>query len=253
MRFFKLAVSAVVASGTIAGVGTASAADMAPRYTKAPSVSAVAPIGWTGCYVGAEAGYGWGRESSIASTGTVNPGATVAAIKPDGGLAGGTIGCNWQTSNVVFGIENDISASGLSGSANALPPFNTTFPHAVSTTWLDTLRGRVGLTWDRALLYATAGVAFTNVRDAATGGGAAVSARTTRSGWTAGIGMEYLFSPQWSAKVEYLYADFGTLHEPFDVLTGGFFVGVNTHLTENIVRAGVNYHWNWAGPVVAKY
>jgi outer membrane immunogenic protein len=198
-----------------------------------------APITWSGCYIGLEGGYGWGSESSIATSGTTHLGATVVTINPEGGLAGGTIGCNWQTSNIVFGIENDISASGLSGSGNPVPPFNATLPHAVSTTWLDTLRGRIGLTWDRALVYATGGAAFTNVRDSAAGGGVAVATTTNRTGWTVGVGMEYLLSPKWSAKAEYLYADFGSLHDGFDVQSAGFFVGIDTHLTENIMRVGL--------------
>jgi outer membrane immunogenic protein len=232
--------SAAVAMGALFGIGAASAADLPARtYTKAPAY--VAPLSWNGCYIGAEAGYSWGRQTVTTSS------------DPDGGLGGGTIGCNWQTSNVVLGIENDISASGFRGSAADQLPFNTAFSHSVSTTWLDTLRGRIGFTYDRALFYATAGAAFTNVKDSATGGGVTVTGSTTRTGWTAGAGVEYMFAPNWSAKLEYLYADFGRPHDSFDVPTAGFFVGVNTRLTENIVRAGVNYHFNWGGPVVAKY
>jgi outer membrane immunogenic protein len=234
----------------IVGIGSASAADLPARtYTKAPAMVAAAPVSWTGCYVGVEGGYGWGRESVVFTP----VGTAVTTVKPKGGLGGGTIGCNWQSSNFVIGIENDLSATGLSGSSADLPPFNTAFSHGVSTSWLDTLRGRVGLAWNSVLLYATAGAAFTNVRDSATGGGAFIAGTTNRTGWTAGVGAEYMFAPNWSAKVEYLYADFGTLHDAFDVSSAGFFVGVNTHLTENIVRAGINYHFNWAGPVVAKY
>lgn len=238
------------AVGLIAMVTAASAADLPAKvYTKAPPPAPV--YNWTGCYIGAEAGYTWGRESVLATTA---PGGTVTSVKPDGGLGGGAIGCNWQTSNVVIGIENDISASGLRGTAGDQAPFNATFSHSVSSTWLDTLRGRIGLTWDRALFYATAGVAFTDIRDSASNGaGITIAGTSTRTGWTAGAGVEYMFAPNWSAKVEYLYADFGTLHDAFDVPTAGFFTGVNTHLTENIVRAGINYHFNWAQPIVARY
>jgi outer membrane immunogenic protein len=242
MRNSKWIVSAAVAISAIAGA--ASAADLSRAYTKAPAMPAPAPMTWTGCYVGVEGGYGWGREP-VVNTSAGNTGATITTINPKGGLAGGTIGCNWQTSYVVFGIENDISWSGLRGTSGDLPPFSTTFSHSMNTTWLDTLRGRVGLAWNNVLFYGTAGAAFTRITDSAAGAGFAISGTTSRTGWTAGGGVEYMFAPNWSAKVEYLYADFGTLHDAFDVASGGTFVGANTHLTENIVRAGVNYHFNW--------
>ncbi len=232
----KLFVVGVLAAMSAANV---QAADL---YRKAPAAAPVTNYNWTGCYIGAEAGYSSGREPVISATGS-NIGARVATVNPDGGIGGGTIGCNWQSSNIVFGIENDISASGLSDSAGVQAPFNTAFSRDVSTSWLDTLRGRIGLAWDRALFYATAGAAFTNIKDTASGGGVVTAASTNRTGWTAGAGVEYLLAPQWSTKLEYLYADFGTVHDAFDVSSGGFFVGNNTHLTENIVRVGLNYRF----------
>ena len=137
------------------GLNAASAADMPLKARPAPPPPL---ISWTGCYVGIEAGGAWGRGSVVADTGAV-AGTSVTGIHPSGGLAGGTFGCNYQTQNFVFGIENDISWSGLSGSAGDLSPFNTTFSHGVSTNWLDTLRGRAGIAVNNALFYVTGGAA----------------------------------------------------------------------------------------------
>jgi outer membrane immunogenic protein len=229
------------AIAAIALIGTpAFAADMAVKAP--PAAPGPAPISWTGCYLGIEGGGIFANET-VVNTSSANFGDTVANIHPSGGLFGGTLGCNYQISYFVIGIENDISWTGLHGTGGDQPPFNTTFTHSFSTNWLDTLRGRVGVTAGSALLYATGGAAFTRVNDSASGGGQFVSARADLTGWTAGVGAEYMFAPQWSVKAEFLYVDFPRVHDAFDTASGGFFVGVNTRLTENIVRAGINYRF----------
>jgi outer membrane immunogenic protein len=82
----------------------------------------------------------------------------------------------------------------------------------------------------------------------------------TRVGWTAGGGVEWMFMPNWSAKVEYLYYDLGNVTPPGSVFVYPVVanpIGVNgatTRFDGHIVRAGVNYHFNWgAAPVVAAY
>ncbi len=221
------------------------AADMA---LKAPPPPPPPTMTWTGCYVGIEGGGQWGSQKVVDSSDVAPPdaGATVTTVKPSGGLFGGTVGCNYQSSNFVFGVENDLSWSGLRGSAFDQPPFAVTFSHSVRTTWLDTLRGRVGITVNdnKALLYVTGGGAFTNINDTVTGGGFAASNTTTASGWTGGGGVEVMLAPHWSGKVEYLYARFQNVNDAFNTAPpAGFFVGVNTRLTDNILRAGVNWHF----------
>jgi outer membrane immunogenic protein len=218
------------------------AADLspAPMYAKAPPV----PMwSWTGCYLGGEGGGFFGRDHVVSNSGA-SAGTSVTTINPIGGVAGGTIGCNYQVSRFVFGIEDDISWNGVSASANDQPPFTTTFSHSVSSTWLDTLRGRAGFTIDTALLYVTGGAAFANIQDSATGAGVTASAATTATGWTAGGGVEWMFFPNWSAKVEYLFVQFPTMNDAFNTAApAGTFTGVSTHLSENIVRAGINWHF----------
>jgi len=202
----------------------ASAADLAARpYTKAPAMPA-AVYNWTGFYVGGFGGYAWENTSN-------NP-------KMKGGFAGGTVGYNWQTSNIVFGLEADAAWADVNASAGALGV-------AVSskTDALGTVRGRVGVAFDRVLLYTTGGYAWVDNKISASLLGVTVSDSKFHSGWTVGAGVEAFVAPQWSVKGEYLYRS----------LSGQTYFGVVPSGTLNLhsVQFGVNYHFG--GPVVAKY
>jgi outer membrane immunogenic protein len=225
--------AAVIASGS------AWAADFAPVY-KAP-----VPFSWTGCYVGIEGGGAWGRSQHIDVT-SPNPTAVGLPITNEfnmsGGLVGGTAGCNYQVSNWVFGVENDISWMDVKGSGPDIAPFNP----AVSQTsekWLDTLRGRIGVAWDRALFYGTGGAAFAGTAVQVCGVNNCVSDSRTRTGWVAGAGIEYAAWEHVTLKLEYLHADFGTSRyiDPPVVVGGRTTNTRDVPLTNDIVRAGVNY------------
>src|SRR5262249_33953039 len=156
--------SALLPLALLGGVQVASAADMP---VKAPPVPVVAPYSWTGCYVGAEGGGSWGRDRSI-SNGTNNGVAngTLGALKTEsdisGGIGGGTVGCNYQFNQWVFGIEGDYSWSGEQGSSQLIAPsFVPTFREEVSQSYIATVRGRVGWAFRPAfMVYGTAGAAF---------------------------------------------------------------------------------------------
>jgi outer membrane immunogenic protein len=130
----------------------------------------------------------------------------------------------------------------------------------VSVPWFGTVRGRIGLTvMPTLLIYGTGGFAYADV---SRNGGLLGwnNGSTTQTGWTAGGGAEWMFMPNWSAKVEYLYTDVsggGSNNNWWNVGAGNSGLGlnsVNNHTRWNTVRAGVNYHFNWgAVPVVAKY
>ncbi|MEF3366003.1 outer membrane beta-barrel protein [Methylocystis sp. 9N] len=208
-----------------------------------------------------------------------------------GFIGGGQIGYNWQFYNsFVAGVEADIQ--GIAGNSNRVSSVafgNTTIngPLLSSATgskaldYLGTVRGRLGWLFTPTLLiYGTGGLAYggVNVNSSiwqqftvnplGNVGNPYFSAGTfsdTRVGWTAGGGVEWMFWPNWSAKVEYLYYDLGNVTFSQGVLananTGpgvGLFTAVapvtRTRFSGNIVRAGLNYHFNWgAPPVVAKY
>ena len=177
---FKHLVAAAVALGTCS-LSAANAADLALPLKAPPPPPTWT---WTGCYIGIEGGGAMGTDRVAASTGA-QTGRTVTTITPSNGLVGGTFGCNYQFSRFfVVGIEDDISFNGLQARATDLAPFNTAFSHSVRGTWLDTLRGRVGIvTWDNALVYATGGAAFGGIRDSVSGpGGVGASVTNHRHG-----------------------------------------------------------------------
>ena len=206
-----------------------------------------------------------------------------------GGLVGGQIGWNWQSGAFVAGIEADIQGVFGSGSTDpSVSLLNTTVVNSGSlgiiqasrkTDWLGTLRGRVGyLVTPSLLAYVTGGLAYGGVKSSAAiysqsqfpvvgdvgpvGSGGAFSG--TRLGWTVGAGGEWKFASNWSAKLEYLYYDLGSVTYSAGARTarelGGVLVAwthastASTRFNGHIVRAGLNYHFNWgSAPVVAKY
>src|SRR6202167_450840 len=152
-----------------------------------------------------------------------------------GYLIGGTVGGNYQIGSFVIGLGGDGDWSHLSGTT-----FNISCVVVGCETksdWLATVRGRAGWAWDRVLFYGTGGAAFANVQAAA--GGPPVSS-STQVGWTAGAGIEYAFTPNWTAKVEYLFVD---LQNASCGAGNCSFAGSanSISLSENIIRAGVNF------------
>jgi outer membrane immunogenic protein len=212
----------------------ASAADLAARpYTKAPAY--VAPVyNWTGFYAGVMGGYGWSNQVDIA-------GATASTGDLNGGFGGGQIGYNWQFGGPwVFGIEAEAAGSGIKYNETVvgLGSFEDKIRSFGSVT------GRLGWASGPTLLYAKGGWAWADNRVAITSGGTTISDSQFHSGWTIGAGVEYMFAPAWSAKAEYMYADYGD-----KTYFGLADVGASVHS----VKAGINYHFNWGGPVVARY
>jgi outer membrane immunogenic protein len=219
------------------------AADMA---LKAPPAPVVPMYSWAGFYLGVEGGGGWAKSRQ-----TDTFGATSGTYNQSGGLAGGTIGYNWQWSNIVAGVEADMSWAGINGSVN-LP---LACPNGGGTScftnmqWLNTDRARLGVlvgAQNQFLLYVTGGVAGANIKSgqspcavpfAAFGQVASCGTRTEWAG-VGGAGVEAMIVQHWSAKLEYLYTNFGT-HTFYTV-----FIPVNVKESNvNIVRAGINYHF----------
>lgn len=202
MRLCLLASAAALAGVALAA--PAGAADLG-RYPS-PYVQPVAAFSWTGFYVGANAGYGWGS----------------SAFNSPGGFVGGLqAGYNYQfLNNVVIGVETDFDFAGISGGPYSLDYFGT-------------VRGRLGYAFDRVLLYGTVGFAYGQ----GSVEGFGLSSTASQTGWTIGAGAEVGFDRNWSARLEYLYVDLGTS-------TFATFVGpVTTGFDGNILRAGVNYRF----------
>ena len=234
----------LLAAAALIGLSaSAFAADMPSR--KAPAVAPVvmAPL-WSGFYVGANAGYAFGKSSQRDQVTTyTNFGPADGDYKPKGALGGVTAGYNWQSQALVYGLESDLSLAGISGSSSACGVGAA--PLHLCGTKADafgTIRARGGYAIDKSLIYATGGLAVARIKayDAGFAGDTAVAAQSgsaVRLGWTVGAGVEQKLDAHWSVKAEYLYASFA--RASYFTLTG--FTPEQVDLSANIVRAGVNY------------
>lgn len=223
--------------------GPALAADMPVRRgmpVKAPQpVPVMAGYSWAGFYIGGHVGGGW-SDKCFADTAQGPDG----CHEGDGWLGGGQVGYNWQTGNIVFGVEFSGSIADISGSHTSLIGAPDQYRSEVSSVFL--LTGRVGYAFDRLLLYATGGGAW--VRDRFEYVGLATeSIKQTRSGWTIGAGLEYAFSPNWSLAAQYNFIDLGDKDVNFPL--AGFTANADSELHLATVR--LNYRFGGSGPFVA--
>jgi len=198
----------------------AMAADVA--VVEPPIVAEVPVFTWTGPYVGIQGGYVW------ANARFSDP---FTSVKDDfnGGLLGGYIGYNWQTGSFVLGAEADINATWNDQTFDV-----GAFDVDVGSDYLASIRARAGYAWDRALIFATGGVAFTGVSADTTIAGVDFSASQSYTGWTVGGGLDYAFTDNWIGRLEYRYYDFGDQ----DVFDNG-----TLDIQYNTVTVGVAYKW----------
>ncbi|MEA2924480.1 MAG: outer rane immunogenic protein [Alphaproteobacteria bacterium] len=235
------------------------------------------PVEWTGIYFGANAGYGWGQYSSnIAFTGlqanspplfpagTTTPfglGATelsgtriLGSGSPNGAIAGGQIGFNWQAGMFVFGGEIDGQWSGQQNTFTTPCGATCTATESIQIRSLATGRGRFGLAFDWFMPYVTGGAALVNglnnlsMTVAGTTASFAPLSHSTL-GWTAGAGVEVALWSNWSAKLEYLYisANGATKIAPIPNVLGLGTVSTPGDYRDNIVRVGFNYRFGPRG------
>lgn len=270
----KQLLGSVALLALVAG-SAANAADLpAKMYTKAPIAD---PWNWTGTYLGANLGYSWGRSATDTTFSNSTTGAVLrtssSTLDLDGIIGGLQLGYNKQNGVWVWGLETDFQLSGQKGNADAQfacpvgvclagQTFTTggTVANPVTVTtfnqkldWFGTLRGRLGVTVTPTILaYATGGLAYGHIKTdgtitGQTGTGAITSSTfsgsTTKAGWTIGAGVEGRISGNWTAKVEYIYMDLGTVSTNGSLPTN--FIPLNTafssKITDNILRAGLNY------------
>jgi outer membrane immunogenic protein len=232
---FKLIKASVAAAVLLAVPLTAQAADVpikAPYY-KGPR-SVVSYYNWTGFYAGINAGYGFGSSDWSAPA---------VSTKPKGFLAGGTVGYNWQSGAIVYGLEGDFDWQNAKDHVTCAAVLTC----ETSSNWLATFRGRVGYAFDRWLPYITGGGAYGNIKASirTAGGAQLASASDSELGWTVGAGLEYAFMGNWSAKLEYLYVDLGSFNAAIAPAVD------NVSFKENVVRAGLNY--KFSGPIFSRF
>ena len=252
---------------SLAAIQSASAADLA---LKAPPPPPAPVYSWTGWYVGVNLGGSFGKAADTSTYGAASTPLSSTSSRLDGVIGGGQIGYNWQVNNNwLLGLEADIQGSSERGTATgtagvagfcgiiALFPCTTvgTLVDQEKLPWFGTVRGRIGVlaspTW---LFYATGGLAYAEIKSSETltaaaggpfpAGAFANSFSTTRTGWTVGGGVEGVISGNWTAKLEYLYMDYGTINSTFAGVVPFTPINLSTHVTDNVVRAGLNYHFH---------
>jgi outer membrane immunogenic protein len=271
----------IAASLFALGIGSAFAADLAPRiYSKAPAL-ADPGYDWSGFYVGVNAGGAWGTFGSRTTTdfnpaplggppvyNISNPQEDVAALASAGAqdlkgssfTGGGQAGYNWQRDRIVLGVEADMNYVHLRGAGSRTVPypilgglFSMTVNSQAAADWLFTLRPRVGFAYNNWLFYGTGGLALTelrgNFRFTDTLGPALEtgSISQVKAGWTVGGGIEVGLGQRWTVKAEYLYVDFGSVSTTSNnlmVVSTPFPANIFHHSTDlkaNIARLGLNY------------
>jgi outer membrane immunogenic protein len=293
----KLLLTSIAFAALIAG--PAAAADLARPVYRRPVVMPAPVYSWTGFYVGGNVGYSWGEARNAWNVFAPNSGGGGGATtcgpagvafclsgsdsnNLNGAIGGLQIGYNWQTGNFLAGIETDIQLSGQKGDQLFAPGFvvfggtgTASAAYSEKLSWLGTLRGRVGITAERLLFYATGGLAYGHVTNngSATATGfipplspcpapgcplAIWSDGVTKTGWTTGAGMEAALGGNWTWKAEYLYVDLGMVNTTFGTFPGCFgtpntciraaaSVGtISSRITDNIVRVGLNYKFSYA-------
>jgi outer membrane immunogenic protein len=208
---------------------------------------------WSGAYVGASIGGGWGNVKTDGASfyndpaGTNYAGGVPGVSFSNSGVIGGLeTGYNWQQGGIVFGLQADISAAGLKGSFT-----DNDNGYAIDTNvnWLSTLRGQIGVPYGRYLFYATGGLAVggidADLHDRYPGPGTVDSSDSqTGVGYTVGAGVAAAINTRWIAKLEYQYVDLGKETFSFNEPTGGWpLIKSSAKTSDNLVRFSLDYRF----------
>ena len=245
MRHFLLAAASALALST----GFAQAADLGSPRMPVASAVVMPTFSWTGFYIGGQIGGAWMNNSTrefVTATGLAS--GFQRSFRANGLIGGIHAGYNYQVNNFVLGLEADLEAAGVSGGYTLANGNGTRFRE----NWQGSVRARAGVAVDRALFYVTGGVAFAQMRHSYFTPALIESFSQTRTGWTVGAGVEYAFTSNWTARLEYRYSDFGRPGYNSTAAFPGFTYRHNPN--EHAVRVGVSYLFS-TGPsaVVARY
>jgi outer membrane immunogenic protein len=225
----------------------ANAADIGVR----PPAYVPPPFSWTGFYIGGNIGGAW-YQSDV----TDNFFGLVFHNPSNNGvfIGGGQVGFNYQFSNIVLGVESDFDWAGNNnntGNGIVVPGINGIVQVTSSNRWVTTVAARFGVTGDYWLFYGKAGGGWVGTNDftvtnVTSGASITAPSNNTNSGWLVGVGIEWAFAPNWSAKFEYDYL--GLNNRTFTVPGGGFLAG-DTFTINNpnvqTVKVGINYLFNY--------
>lgn len=238
---------------------------------------------WSGFYFGANLGGAWGNSdastnvdcnsrsnvnayicsaTALQSNGVAEGNAGSGGLSDDGVTGGGQAGYNAQSGHFVYGVELDFNALDLhatrQGAGGYTPNGAFTIGSSLATNWLFTTRGRLGWNVSHVLVYATGGLAVTDLEVTSTysdnlGPGTSLtsSSTDTKVGYVVGGGVEWMLTGNWTMRGEYLYVDFGSVSTS-GLLTNAGFPGqsnpfsTSEDLSAHIARAGVNYRFDHA-------
>jgi outer membrane immunogenic protein len=238
MKKFLLATVALAALGAAA---PAIGADLG-YYNKAPAYAA--PIyNWTGFYIGGHVGGAFSGSNSFNGLVLSDSSARL--------LGGVQAGADYQFApNWVVGAEGQYSWLGKN---NLTAVFPNGLVYGGNQSAIASITARVGYTWGPGMVYVKGGYAYSDNSDRLTFLGAPVGFTLDKShsnGYTVGAGVEYMFAPNWSAKAEYMYYDFGNTRFVSPVALAPFGTWSND---EHTLKLGVNYRFNFGSPVAARY
>lgn len=211
----RILVATLMASAaSFIAISAANAADAVSQVPEAPVAveQPVAAATWQGYYLGGYGDYDWGRFGGAGDR--------------DGKLGGGAFtGYNWQSGQIVYGVEADL---GYNGTKN-----ETIEGNEGKARWNGSVRGRVGYDLNPFMIYGTAGLALQDNKMS----DATSSDSKTAVGYTVGVGAEALVTNNITARVEYRYTDYGTDHYNLD--SGSFSKGFDDHSVK--VGIGVKF------------
>ena len=272
----------MASAGALALTGSAAlAADLPVSPPPPPPVPAFT---WTGIYLGGQVGYAW-ISGNLNFTGfdsfTGSPFNTSVINSPNGLIGGAHVGYNYQINQWVLGLEGTVDGSSLNNTVVANFPIafgGSSLSASSNSNVQGSIRGRIGIAWDRILIYGTGGVAFGGFdisyslsgNNTANGGINAGNAffgsnsfSNTRVGWTAGGGIDYAVTNNWSVFIEYRYTSFGAISNSglaaavLATTPGvtGSVLNANRTLNQNQVQVGFSYKFDTyaPAPLVAKY
>jgi outer membrane immunogenic protein len=204
---------------------------------------------WTGPFIGLQGGYAWGNNDTSTENSENGPPVFVfeedsGSLDLDGFVGGLHVGHNWQSGSLVLGIIGDIEFADMKGdtevSINDFPLSDLDG----EIDWLGSLRLRAGFAADRALLYATGGLAVGGAELSIDNNLSDTSAdnQETKWGWTIGGGVEYAVTDELSAFLEYRYTDLGKIDVKLDLPQGQR--ESEADLDFHAIRAGLSWHFN---------
>ncbi|WP_165498269.1 outer membrane protein [Siculibacillus lacustris] len=209
----------------------AQGADLALRGPKVVPV-APEPFSWSGVYGGLIAGHTWQNDHAV-ETYTANgaPTGLVYDFNPTGGSIGARLGANYQLGLFVAGIEGDFEATNVNGGFRDAPIGKG----RDNTHWQGSVRGRLGVGFERVLVYGTGGVAFANIENTYVylPTSTKETFTNTRTGWTVGGGADLALTDNWIAGVDYRHSDYGKTHNVSQVAFPGL-TGIHAQVADTL-------------------